>query len=706
MKISNSDVRFDRAFKSLMKFGRPLIEKGDKRKKRKKDITSELYIDLEGESQTILNSVLDTSFAILEGFKGTGKSTIFLVAIDKLEQRDDTITAYSNLQSCFVNEEITDMGDSNLFIRSILNDIKISLVENKKLVKVKEKIEKLFDTALDETILLKDNQENYIETEDIASLKKKEKKLGGSLSNKSIGINAGLLKLDQSETLKKTQVSGTRTRKLFFKITKTMKELRILLKKVNINSFYLFLDDFSELIDEFQRIATNSFIGPLVKSYNEFVSIKIAVYPNHYDIGDLDRMKMVKIILDPSRRWEYMKVNALEKKMMLYTKSILDTRLNRFLDEDIDVARIFDIDIPRKKNLDFYMDLLTKASGFNLRNLGYILHFCYIQNLSRNKVITVNSIESAAQTYYKEHLDPEFENPRLLEGITYLEDHFKDLNFQIFFKKRLIELAKKKKNELREKFKNKTLDNKAFTEAIENKRKKNVYYIPSSHFWVDESTSKYLIYLEMNFNVIRYVRLVNKNGKIGYVFCLNYGLCQSFNIDYGKLDMDKYWQQRQFNYTENIYEIFKSSHIRRCSKCEFIYSEEQYNNLLKDKEQFKQDAIYCKSCHKPNTILIKKTIPDETIQRHRLLESYELREIDIIILIKLNLLNKSFDETINFIKAQEIASLLDVNVKKITPGLGKMVRKDFISVNRVKRKVNKYLIKDNGKKILQKYHSI
>lgn len=706
MKISKRDDRFDLTFKSLMKFGRPVIEKLDYKKKRKKDITSDIYIDLEGDPQIILNSVLDSSFGILEGYKGTGKSTIFLVAIDKLERRDDIVTAYSNLQSCFENEEVIENVDSELFIRSVLNDIKNSLVENKKLVKIKEKIEKIFKAALNETILLKESQESYIETEDISNSRKKEKKVGGTLSTKRIGIDTGILKIDQSQSSKKIQTSGTGTRKSTFKITKTMKNLQILLKQEKIESLYLFLDDFSELIDDYQRIAINHFIGPLVKSYNEFVSIKIAVYPNHYDVGDLDRTKMVKIILDPLRRWEYLKINDLEKKMTLYTKNILITRLNKFFDEDVDITSIFDINISGKKNLDFYFDLLTKASGFNLRNLGYILHFCYIQYLSRNKEITVNSIESAAQTYYNEHLEPEFENPRLLEGIIDLEDHFKDLNFQIFFKKKLIELAKKKKDELRETFKNGSLDNKTLVKAIENNRSKNVYYIPTSHFWVDESTSKYLIYLEMNFIVIKYARLVDKSGKIGHVFCLNYGLCQNFNIDYGKLDMDKYWQQRQFNYTEDIYEIFKSSHIRKCSKCKFIYTEQQYQMLLKDKEEYNQDAIYCKKCHEPNTILVKKSIPDETIKFHQLLENYDLRGIDIITLIKLKVLNNFYNKNVNYIKAQEIASLMDTDVKKITPGLGKMERKDYINAKRVKGKVNKYLITKKGIKILQDYFSI
>ena len=270
LKFKKNDERLDQAFKSLMKFGRPVVEKVDIKKKRKKDITSDIYIDLEGESQTILNNVLDSSFGIVEGFKGTGKSTIFLVALNKLEEREDTVTAYSNLQSCFENEGTSDMVDSSVFLRSIIEDIRISLIENKKVDKLKEEINDLFSNALNDSILIKDGNKTYVETQDISNIMNKDKKIGAKISSKDINISAGVSKKDQSKTSQKIEISGKGEQKSIFRVSKTMKEVQILLKKEKIESLYLFLDDFSELSEEFQKIALNNFIGPIVKSYNEF----------------------------------------------------------------------------------------------------------------------------------------------------------------------------------------------------------------------------------------------------------------------------------------------------------------------------------------------------------------------------------------------------------------------------------------------------
>ena len=71
----------EEAFKSLIKSGRP-----DIRDDENKNLLPQLYVDL-FENDYFLKQALDGNHAIFKGRRGTGKSTIFLQAEEKLKEK-------------------------------------------------------------------------------------------------------------------------------------------------------------------------------------------------------------------------------------------------------------------------------------------------------------------------------------------------------------------------------------------------------------------------------------------------------------------------------------------------------------------------------------------------------------------------------------------------------------------------------------------
>ena len=67
---------------------------------------------------------------------------------------------------------------------------------------------------------------------------------------------------------------------------------------MNIDHLYIFLDDFSEIDEEAQKIFMDWFIAPLDNLSDDFVKFKIAVYPHRFYIGRLDNSKIDEILLD------------------------------------------------------------------------------------------------------------------------------------------------------------------------------------------------------------------------------------------------------------------------------------------------------------------------------------------------------------------------------------------------------------------------
>ena len=126
------------------------------------------------------------------------------------------------------------------------------------------------------------------------SQKEQSQKFGG-------GLNCSGLQL---ETNTAQQKSETETRSLtthelrLFSIHEIIGKIKALLEKRGIKYVYLFLDDFSELNLDKQKIVVDSLVAPIISSYNTFFKVKIAAYPSRIYLGNIDSSKLLTHPLD------------------------------------------------------------------------------------------------------------------------------------------------------------------------------------------------------------------------------------------------------------------------------------------------------------------------------------------------------------------------------------------------------------------------
>lgn len=134
----------EEAFKSLIKSGRP-----DIRDDENKNLLPQLYVDL-FENDYFLKQALDENHAIFKGRRGTGKSTIFLQAEEKLKEKKGIISVYINLQSCYEeirtsnSEEQELMNKYNVYLK-FFNQILEKIKNDCKKIFQDRDIEKLFE---------------------------------------------------------------------------------------------------------------------------------------------------------------------------------------------------------------------------------------------------------------------------------------------------------------------------------------------------------------------------------------------------------------------------------------------------------------------------------------------------------------------------------------------------------------------------------
>lgn len=134
----------EESFKSLIKSGRP-----DIRDDENKNLLPQLYVDL-FENDYFLKQALDGNHAIFKGRRGTGKSTIFLQAEEKLKEKKGVISVYINLQSCYEeirtsnSEEQELMNKYNVYLK-FFNQILEKIKNDCKKIFQDKDIEKLFE---------------------------------------------------------------------------------------------------------------------------------------------------------------------------------------------------------------------------------------------------------------------------------------------------------------------------------------------------------------------------------------------------------------------------------------------------------------------------------------------------------------------------------------------------------------------------------
>ena len=287
----------------------------------------------------------------------------------------------------------------------------------------------------------------------------------------------------------------------------------------------------------------DTILSPFNNWSDEFIKLKIAVYPGRLYAGDIDLSKADEVYLDIYRAYGRNDVSGMEDKAVDFTRRLVITRLQYFCQEKPDIY--FEANSP-----EFWRTLFYACLG-NPRILGYVLFYAYETNTIYNKKIGIRTIQDAARRYYEEKIHQNF---RLNK---FLHETFEERS-SIFSLKELLEEMVKRAKVLR------TYRESQVMREISGRP-------PTSHFHVLRDYDPVLSSLELNFFLTKYYEMKDRDGREVSVYALNYGLCQQQTITFGrpreKREHRLYFVERVFDYSPIIASYIKVNQEIVCDNC-------------------------------------------------------------------------------------------------------------------------------------------
>lgn len=662
---------FFNAVESLKKYRRADLvdEKG-------RNLLEKLYTDLL-PSEHILKKSLKDNTTYLVGRKGTGKSTIFLRIEQELRKKDfylpcyiDVKTVYESAQTEYINlDYLTEYLDpkslqkyliERSFLQSVLSRLLVEInlrydtffhnildaISNTKSKKVKEKIEAIKNKIEDNEVLKeieipiiksiafnKKNanstaKENLSQTGPI-DLKAgiSEKGIDGSLSfNDSYSKKTGTNNSSEVET------NFSSVYMQIFQIKSFIEEVKDVLKELNIKHIVILLDDFSEIEDTAIETFVEVLLAPLNNWSEEFIKFKIAAYPNRIHYGKIDPGKIDIINLDFYNLYSEFERNKMEEGAIDFTKRLIEKRISYFTGKTS--SDYFDTS---RNTIEEYYELIFQTSMNVPRIIGYILSYCYQSKIIYDKKINKSDIESAAQKYYEDKIEP----------------FFHKTTFSLMSLNEKIDILQLR--ELLFKFTEKLTEIKRKISSSEYSGESYIAQLPfSSHFHFIPELEKFLNTLELNYFISKYTEMSDKDGKLVSIYCINYGLAVKNNLMWGKPKGSKhrkYFIERPFNFNPVIKEFLASSKRTHCinPECNQTFTQDQIPLL-----EFTNYT--CNKCHSK---VISESIADNIQNELKQIENKDLLpQTDINIIMELASQDKP-------LVAREIAEELDLSSQSI-----------------------------------------
>lgn len=546
-----------------------------------------LYVD-PLDSNAVLNTVLQNNTTFLVGRKGTGKSTVFAKAQLEIRKRTDAISVYVDVKSLHellsTNEPpVTTISDAQIssstlrahFLRkNFLGAVINSLIEElQKAYEARSFIQKWIGKAngYQEAIgrlkaIGREIKTAKLTQEEIPILQTITSKAKAATSKKESTTNAGKVGLTVSATPSLDLVGSTETfdesiadNEVYqeyadailrsFPFQSLLTEIKGLLAGVGLTRLFVFFDDFSELAWVDQKLFVDVVLSPLNNASNEVIKLKVAGYPGRIYYGKIDPGKIDFVSLDFYRLYKAQEIQTSEASAVNYLERLLTTRFEAFGEN---IEDYFDSSQPMA---DHYR-LLFEATLNVPRLIGYTLHNCYLDRISKKLPITSNSIRLAAQKYHENVVAQYFD--RMNRFATEPFERKLDRHNQQQLLRALVEEARS----VRKGIMNRTTGGQYF-ESISNP--------PVSHFAVSPSMEKILAALELNFLVTKYHEMRDKNGKDVSVYALFFGLCEAERFPWGspkgRRDDRSYFVQRCFNYNSVIQQFLTSNQTISCDAC-------------------------------------------------------------------------------------------------------------------------------------------
>ena len=285
------------------------------------------------------------------------------------------------------------------------------------------------------------------------------------------------------------------------------------------------------------------------------------------------------------------------------------------------------------------MRLLFETT-FNVpRLMGFLLHYLYLDRISRNAPITTASIRLAAQKYYETVVLKYFDrmNRYALEPF----DKKLDRHNQHLLLRTIVEEAKT----VRRRIGGGDVGGTYF-EGITNP--------PVSHFAVAPALDRIFSSLELNFLVTKYHDMRNKDGQDVSIYALLYGLCEAERLPWGyprgRRDDRSYFVQRAFDYTRVVHQFLAKSQTINCQSCGACFGMDQ-------REKFEFFKWRCPDCAEGKCEIVN--LGDEFKNEVEGLNQDVM--LDPIELEILSVLNDEQDP----MRAGEISALLDITYQLV-----------------------------------------
>ena len=600
---------------------------------------------------SVLNSILSGNTTFVLGRKGTGKSTLFAKAQSVLRQRGKTISVYLDVKTLHEVVAAAEQPTVNALSQNIDPAITRShLLRKEALAHVISELLKEIGTACDRMSIVQrwlGKKRKYdelksalqrlgekirtapLKLDELPILSKidgtiKEKainergnnntgKIAGSLSPATINVNAETSsntfeKILEDQEIYKEYSDIVLKSFPFFEI---IGEIKDLLEEAQLQRVVIFFDDFSELKLVDQKLFVDVVLSPLNNASNETIKLKIAGYPGRVYFGRIDPGKVDTISLDFVDLYETTEVQEMERTAIDYAQRLLTTRFNAF---GADVNDYFD----HSSGITFeqYSELLFQCS-FNVpRIVGHLLHYCYLDRISKGQKITGQAIRLASQKYYEQTIAQYFDRMNRFA----LEPFENKLDREN--QRKLLEFIISEIQRVRRGISDGSIGGSYFS-TLKN--------APMSHFTADPSLEGALASLESNFLLSRYKKMRDKNGQPALVFALFYGLCESQRVSWGYppgREFRGYFQQRCFEFSRTLTNFLSTRQTIRCRHCGTSFG-------LDKKDMFETFKWSCPECSSAGTCKIFSLADDfrsevAALDTKLMLEPIELRILECL----------------------------------------------------------------------------
>lgn len=526
------------------------------------DIIEKLYVD-PLDNDLVLKSMSKMNTTILTGRRGTGKSTIVARLQHEIRKSKDKLSLYMDVNSIFDQSKAFSYGSEQYsnhftpadlskyliykaFLREIVCEIKNEIKTNT-IKFYLAKITKYFGpdkAAFEEELNRIFNEIETFEYMDVEVLK--QKNIRSSDTNSDVNNNSReasfgatsdgevhgdfTVKSDQNRST--TSCSNEEFSDVLLKCFNPvliMRNIRELLKKIGVSHVLICLDDFSEIDYDAMKIFVDVIIAPLNNLSDEFFKFKIAAYPGRIYLGNIDPQKIEQIKLDFYELYQARTITDVHSQAQENIRKLIEKRISYFCSKDPEY--FFDTS---KVSIQEYYKTLFDITSCVPRNMGWILWYANQQSIAKDKKITIGDLAVAAEKHFVDTIKPYFSQNR------FMREPF-DMKIEKYHLHQLlskfIDTAKINKREIL------VSDSKIF--------EKDKLKPPTSHFYINKKLESVLLPLEMQFFITKFNEQKDQDSNdLMSFYSLNYGLCVSEDIIYGRGSDRKYVIQRRFNNTK------------------------------------------------------------------------------------------------------------------------------------------------------------